>query len=119
MINGERINWIHEKGQHIEQEDLALPFLKENSLLYMHLESSKILKKKGPYFHVLLSDFFILFTQLNRLHILELGVGAYLLFCGWYNLLFGKNHFFIYLFFQAFAFFVAGFGYVGTFVPGS
>ncbi|XP_048504113.1 glucomannan 4-beta-mannosyltransferase 9 isoform X2 [Beta vulgaris subsp. vulgaris] len=55
----------------------------------------------------------------ERLHILELGVGAYLLFCGWYNLLFGKNHFFIYLFFQAFAFFVAGFGYVGTFVPGS
>ncbi|KMT06359.1 hypothetical protein BVRB_7g160410 [Beta vulgaris subsp. vulgaris] len=55
----------------------------------------------------------------ERLHILELGVGAYLLFCGWYNLLFGKNHFFIYLFFQAFAFFVAGFGFVGTFVPGS
>lgn len=55
----------------------------------------------------------------ERLHVLELGVGAYLFFCGCYDLLFGKNHSFLYLFFQAFAFFVAGFGYVGTFVPGS
>ncbi|EXC33914.1 hypothetical protein L484_012804 [Morus notabilis] len=53
----------------------------------------------------------------ERLHLLELGVGVYLFFCGWYDVLFGKNHFFIYLFVQAIAFFIMGFGYVGTFVP--
>ncbi|GKV34269.1 hypothetical protein SLEP1_g42653 [Rubroshorea leprosula] len=55
----------------------------------------------------------------ERLHVLELGVGAYLFFCGCYDLAFGKNHYFIYLFLQSIAFFVAGIGYVGTFVPNS
>ena len=50
---------------------------------------------------------------------LELGVGAYLFFCGSYDLAFGKNHFFIYLYVQAIAFFIMGFGYVGTFIPHS
>ncbi|KAK7848749.1 glucomannan 4-beta-mannosyltransferase 9 [Quercus suber] len=54
-----------------------------------------------------------------RLHLLELGVGAYLFFCGCYDLNFGKNRYFIYLFLQSFAFFIAGVGYVGTFVPNS
>ncbi|KAF3434142.1 hypothetical protein FNV43_RR25245 [Rhamnella rubrinervis] len=52
----------------------------------------------------------------ERLHLLELSVGAYLFFCGCYDLAFGKNHYFIYLFLQAVAFFIAGVGYVGTFV---
>ncbi|OIW11321.1 hypothetical protein TanjilG_20470 [Lupinus angustifolius] len=55
----------------------------------------------------------------DRIHLLELGVGFYLFFIGVYDVLFGKNHFFIYLFVQAFAFFIMGFGYVGTFVPNS
>ncbi|OAY63408.1 glucomannan 4-beta-mannosyltransferase 9-like [Ananas comosus] len=55
----------------------------------------------------------------ERLHILELGVGAYLFFCGCYDVAFGKNHYFIYLFLQAVAFFIVGFGYIGTFVPHS
>ncbi|KAJ1378905.1 Nucleotide-diphospho-sugar transferase [Sesbania bispinosa] len=55
----------------------------------------------------------------DRIHLLELGVGFYLFFCGWYDFMFGKNHFFIYLFIQSFAFFVMAFGYVGTFVPNS
>lgn len=55
----------------------------------------------------------------ERLHLLELGVGAYLFFCGCYDVFFGKNHFFIFLFIQAIAFFITGFGYVGTFVPSS
>ncbi|XP_068661600.1 glucomannan 4-beta-mannosyltransferase 9-like [Aristolochia californica] len=55
----------------------------------------------------------------DRLHLLELGVGAWLFFCGCYDLAFGKNHYFIYLYLQAIAFFVMGFGYVGTFVPHS
>lgn len=55
----------------------------------------------------------------DRLHVMELGIGAYLFFCGCYDLAFGKNHYFLYLFFQATAFFVVGFGYVGTFVQGS
>ncbi|KAJ3692536.1 hypothetical protein LUZ60_011631 [Juncus effusus] len=55
----------------------------------------------------------------DRLHLLELGAGAYLFFCGCYDLAVGKNHYFIYLFLQAFAFFIVGVGYVGTFVPHS
>lgn len=53
----------------------------------------------------------------DRIHLLELATGCYLFFCGCYDIAFGKNHFFIYLFVQATAFFVMGFGYVGTFVP--
>ncbi|XVE99124.1 hypothetical protein REPUB_Repub03eG0170200 [Reevesia pubescens] len=55
----------------------------------------------------------------ERLHLLELGVGAYLFFCGCYDLTFGKNRYFIFLFLQSIAFFIAGVGYVGTFVPNS
>ncbi|XWS75267.1 hypothetical protein CRYUN_Cryun01aG0071400 [Craigia yunnanensis] len=55
----------------------------------------------------------------ERLHLLELAVGAYLFFCGCYDLAFGKNRYFIFLFLQSIAFFVAGVGYVGTFVPTS
>ncbi|KAK1276979.1 Glucomannan 4-beta-mannosyltransferase 9 [Acorus gramineus] len=55
----------------------------------------------------------------ERLHLSELGVGAYLFFCGCYDLSFGKNHYYLYLYLQSFAFFIMGFGYVGTFVPNS
>ncbi|XVE76039.1 hypothetical protein DITRI_Ditri12bG0141000 [Diplodiscus trichospermus] len=55
----------------------------------------------------------------ERLHLLELCVGAYLVFCGCYDVVFGKNHYFIYLYAQAIAFFIMGFGYVGTIVPNS
>ncbi|XP_042054359.1 glucomannan 4-beta-mannosyltransferase 9-like [Salvia splendens] len=59
------------------------------------------------------------FNFIDRLNLLELGFGCYLLFCGCYDLIYGKYHFFIYLLLQAIAFFVMGFGYVGTFVPSS
>ncbi|CAI9760631.1 unnamed protein product [Fraxinus pennsylvanica] len=55
----------------------------------------------------------------ERLHLLELGAGSYLFFCGCYDMAFGKNYYFIYLFAQAIAFFIAGFGYIGTFIPRS
>ncbi|MFQ6640287.1 hypothetical protein Gotur_015247 [Gossypium turneri] len=55
----------------------------------------------------------------DRVHILELGVGAYLFFCGCYDLAFGKNRYFIFLFLQSIAFFIAGVGYVGTIVSTS
>lgn len=55
----------------------------------------------------------------ERIHGLELGVGAYLFFCGCYDVAFGRNQYFIYLFLQSLAFFVAGVGYVGTFLPNS
>ncbi|KAJ6727367.1 hypothetical protein OIU79_005291 [Salix purpurea] len=55
----------------------------------------------------------------ERLHLLELCFGAYLFFCGCYDFAFGKNRYYIFLFLQATAFFIAGFGYVGTFVPHS
>nr|CAB3468475.1 unnamed protein product [Digitaria exilis] len=53
----------------------------------------------------------------DRLHILELGVAAYLFFCGCYDVAFGNNHYYIFLFLQSIAFFVVGVGYIGTFVP--
>ncbi|XP_003560565.2 probable mannan synthase 9 [Brachypodium distachyon] len=53
----------------------------------------------------------------ERLHLLELGVAAYLFFCGCYDISFGNNHYFIFLFMQSITFFVVGVGYVGTFVP--
>ncbi|XP_044484866.1 glucomannan 4-beta-mannosyltransferase 9 [Mangifera indica] len=53
----------------------------------------------------------------DGIHMLELGVGAFLLLCGCYDIFFGKNLYFLYLFLQAIAFFIAGFGYIGTFVP--
>lgn len=55
----------------------------------------------------------------ERLHVLELLAGVYLFFCASYDLAFGKNHFYIYLYLQAAAFFVMGFGYIGTFIPTS
>ncbi|XP_057984072.1 glucomannan 4-beta-mannosyltransferase 1-like isoform X2 [Malania oleifera] len=53
----------------------------------------------------------------ERIYVLELIMGMFLLHCGICDMLFGKDHFFIYLLLQAGAFFVVGFGYVGTFVP--
>ncbi|KMS98319.1 hypothetical protein BVRB_4g093860 [Beta vulgaris subsp. vulgaris] len=56
---------------------------------------------------------------IDKIYMLELVVGAYLFFCGCYDIALGKNHYFIYLFLQSFAFFIAGFGYVGIIVPTS
>ncbi|XP_019181773.1 PREDICTED: glucomannan 4-beta-mannosyltransferase 9-like [Ipomoea nil] len=55
----------------------------------------------------------------ERLHLLEIIVGFYLLFCGWYNFCFGDNYYFVYLFLQGLSFLVIGFGYVGAFVTTS
>ncbi|XP_010243535.1 PREDICTED: glucomannan 4-beta-mannosyltransferase 9 [Nelumbo nucifera] len=55
----------------------------------------------------------------ERLHLLELGVGMFLFFIACYDLAYGKNHYFLYLYLQSLAFFIVGFGYVGTFVPNS
>ncbi|XP_074580306.1 putative glucomannan 4-beta-mannosyltransferase 9 isoform X1 [Curcuma longa] len=55
----------------------------------------------------------------NRLHLMELFTGVYLFFCGCYDLSYGKNHYYIYLYLQAITFAIVGFGYVGTFVPQS
>jgi beta-mannan synthase len=52
-----------------------------------------------------------------RLHLLELGVAAYIFSCGCYDMLFGKGYYYIFLFMQSTAFFVVGVGYVGTLVP--
>ncbi|XP_072976034.1 glucomannan 4-beta-mannosyltransferase 1-like isoform X1 [Typha angustifolia] len=53
----------------------------------------------------------------ERIHIMELFMGLYLLYCAIYDLMFHHDHFYIYLLFQAGAFFIMGFGCVGTFVP--
>ncbi|XP_054797306.1 probable glucomannan 4-beta-mannosyltransferase 9 [Prosopis cineraria] len=55
----------------------------------------------------------------ERINLLELGIGAYLFICGCYDLAFGKNRYFIYLFLQSLAFFIAGVGYIGVFVANS
>ncbi|KAF8042689.1 hypothetical protein BT93_A1119 [Corymbia citriodora subsp. variegata] len=53
----------------------------------------------------------------ERVHVLELMMGTFMLYCAIFDLLYGKDHFFIYLLLQAGTFFIMGFGYVGTFVP--
>ncbi|CAH2059225.1 unnamed protein product [Thlaspi arvense] len=55
----------------------------------------------------------------ERVHLLELLVGTYLLFCGCYDIFYGKNTLFVYLLLQSTAFFVVGFGFVGKYVPAS
>ncbi|KAI3914554.1 hypothetical protein MKW98_025962 [Papaver atlanticum] len=50
----------------------------------------------------------------ERLSLLELGMGTYILMCACYDVVFGKYWLFIYLFGQTIAFYVTGFGYVGT-----
>jgi len=53
----------------------------------------------------------------DKIHVLEVLTGVYLFFCASYDMAFGNNRFYIYLFLQAGAFFIMGFGYIGTFVP--
>jgi len=60
-----------------------------------------------------------LFRIGDRIHLVELGFGAFLFFCGCYDFLYGKNNYFIYLFLQTLTFTIVGFGYIGTIVPGS
>ncbi|XP_019181875.1 PREDICTED: glucomannan 4-beta-mannosyltransferase 9-like [Ipomoea nil] len=55
----------------------------------------------------------------ERLHLWEIIVGFYMLFCGWYNLIFGDNYYYVYLFLQGVSFLVIGFGYIGAFVTTS
>ncbi|KAG4383743.1 hypothetical protein AAZX31_13G133300 [Glycine max] len=50
-------------------------------------------------------------------HMLELLVGFYLFFCGCYDIMFGKNRYYIFLYIQSIAFFIMAFGYVGIFDP--
>ncbi|XP_074366339.1 glucomannan 4-beta-mannosyltransferase 9-like isoform X1 [Apium graveolens] len=52
-----------------------------------------------------------------RMNGLELILGMFLFYCGWYDFYFGKNHYYVYLFLQCITFFIVGFGYVGTFIP--
>ncbi|XP_028776079.1 glucomannan 4-beta-mannosyltransferase 1 [Neltuma alba] len=61
------------------------------------------------------SRFRFRFTE--RIHPLEILMGMFLLHCAIYDLLFGHDHFFVYLLLQAGAFFTMGFGQVGTIVP--
>ncbi|RZC76806.1 hypothetical protein C5167_000961, partial [Papaver somniferum] len=56
---------------------------------------------------------------LERIYLMELFMGGYIFLCGCYDVAFGKNWFFIYLFAQAMAYFIAGLGYVGTRKPNS
>ncbi|KAJ0975317.1 hypothetical protein J5N97_017282 [Dioscorea zingiberensis] len=49
----------------------------------------------------------------ERLNFLELEFGVFLLLCASYNVVFGLNYYFIYIYLQAFAFFVMGLGLVG------
>ncbi|KAK9939898.1 hypothetical protein M0R45_016578 [Rubus argutus] len=59
------------------------------------------------------------FKFVNRMHMLELGFGIFLFFCGCYDFVHGKNNYFVYLFLQTITFLICGFGYVGTIIPSS
>ncbi|VFQ96545.1 unnamed protein product [Cuscuta campestris] len=53
----------------------------------------------------------------DRILTQELGFAVFLCFCGVYDLMYGKNRYYIYLFLQALTFTIAGFSYIGTIVP--
>ncbi|KAI4382283.1 hypothetical protein MLD38_008264 [Melastoma candidum] len=53
----------------------------------------------------------------DRIHLLELGFAAFLFTSGVYDLFYGKNHYYVYLFLQTITFTITGFGYIGTIVP--
>ncbi|XP_074559377.1 glucomannan 4-beta-mannosyltransferase 1-like isoform X1 [Curcuma longa] len=53
----------------------------------------------------------------DRFSLMEISVGIYLMVCAWYDLKFGNDVFYIYLFPQAITFIIMGFGYVGTIIP--
>ncbi|MQM20649.1 hypothetical protein Taro_053673 [Colocasia esculenta] len=53
----------------------------------------------------------------HRFHFSELAVGLFLTVSGCYDVIYEKKGYFVYLFLQAIAFFVAGFDYVGTRMP--
>ncbi|XP_026417887.1 glucomannan 4-beta-mannosyltransferase 9-like isoform X1 [Papaver somniferum] len=56
---------------------------------------------------------------MERVHLLEVGMGTYILVSACYDARYGKYWYFIYLFGQAIAFLVMGFGHVGTMIPPS
>ncbi|CAN6881139.1 unnamed protein product [Brassica oleracea var. botrytis] len=59
-----------------------------------------------------------LYTRFGqRINWRELVVGLYIFICGCYDFAYGGSYFYVYLFLQACAFFVAGVGYIGTIVP--
>lgn len=47
---------------------------------------------------------------------MEVLMGLFLLYCTIYDIMFGRDLFYVYLFAQSMAFFVVGFGYVGVYV---
>lgn len=55
----------------------------------------------------------------DRINLIELGFGGFLFFCGWYDFLYGKNNYFVYMWLQTITFSIVGFGYIGTIVPSS
>ncbi|XP_073103536.1 probable glucomannan 4-beta-mannosyltransferase 11 isoform X3 [Elaeis guineensis] len=55
----------------------------------------------------------------HRFYFSELGLGVFLLLCGYYDLANEGQGYFVYLFLQGLAFLIIGFGYVGIHVPGS
>lgn len=51
-----------------------------------------------------------------RIHMMEILMGIFLLYCSIYDIMFGHDLFYVYLFIQSMAFFIVGFGYVGVYV---
>lgn len=47
---------------------------------------------------------------------MELLMGTFLLYCAAYDIIFGHDHFYLYLVIQAMAFYVVGIGYVGVYI---
>jgi hypothetical protein len=54
---------------------------------------------------------------LCRIYIPELLLALYLLMCASYDFVFGSQTYYMYIYLQAFAFVVLGFGFVGTKTP--
>ncbi|XP_020693951.1 probable glucomannan 4-beta-mannosyltransferase 11 [Dendrobium catenatum] len=52
----------------------------------------------------------------HRFYFAELGFAVFLFLCASYDLTYGEDYYFIYIYLQSIAFFIVGLGYVGTFI---
>ncbi|XP_010937167.1 glucomannan 4-beta-mannosyltransferase 9 isoform X1 [Elaeis guineensis] len=55
----------------------------------------------------------------DRITFSEIGFAVFLFFCACCDVAFGENYYYVYIYLQALAFLVVGFGYVGSFIPNS
>jgi uncharacterized membrane protein AbrB (regulator of aidB expression) len=74
-------------------------------------------KRKGYMLHFLQNMLNGFSYYLCRIYIPELLLALYLMICASYDFILGSHKYYMYIYLQAFAYVVMGFGFVGTTTP--